>query len=201
MAAQRGRITGRRLVAVGLAVGGVLAGLVGAALALLPDDAPSRAWAEENLSGDVLAYEVWDGTPHLLFWHWDDGPNAKVYFDHLRRDPISIEWPPTPRWQWTGAWYSIPATYAPASLHVARCTGVLGEVCDKPTELFGQVNAPEIVALEVAYDGAWHRFPVAAPGFAVRLPGFRSVPSSYRWLDAMGGVVWTKGQTSPRSVP
>jgi len=200
MAARWGRITGRRLAVAGLAVCGVLAGLVGAALALSPSDAPSRAWAEENLSGDVLAHEGWDGTPNLLFWHWD-GPNAKVSFDHLRRDPISIAWPPTPRWQWTGAWYSIAATDAPASLGIARCTGVLGEVCDKPTELFGQVNAPEIVALEVAYDGAWHRFPVAAPGFAVRLPDFHGGPSSYRWLDAAGGVVWTTGQASPRSAP
>lgn len=201
MAARRGRIIGRRLAVAGLTACGVLAGLVAAALALFPSDAPSRAWAEENLSGDVLAYEVWDGTPHILFWHWDDGPNAKVYLDHLRRDPISIAWPPTPRWQWTGNWYSIAATDAPASLGIARCTRVMGEACDKPTELFGQVNAPEIVALEVAYDGTWHRFPVAAPGFAVRLAGFLGVPTSYRWLDAAGGIVWTKEQAATRSGP
>jgi hypothetical protein len=201
MPGQRGRITGRRLVAAGLTAGGLLAVLVGATLAFFPNDAPSRTWAAENLSGDVLAYEVWDRTPHLVFWHGNDAPDSKVYFDHLRRDPVSIDWPPTPRWQWTGNWYSIAATDAPASLGVARCTGIMGETCDKPTELFGQVNAPEIAALEAEYDGAWHHFPVAAPGFAVRLAGFHGVPSSYRWLDAAGGIVWTEGQASPRSAP
>lgn len=202
MPTPKGRITRRRLAAVCLVACGVLVGVGGATVANALGDVPSRRWVEDHLSGDVLAYEVWDGTPHLVFRFGDDeSAAAKVYFDHLRRDPISIDWPPTPRWQWTGAWYYVAATDAPASLGVARCTGVMGEACDKPTEVFGQVNAPEIVALEVAYGGAWHRFPVAAPGFAVRLAGYRGVPSSYRWLDAAGRVVWTAAQDPSRSGP
>ena len=106
------------------------------------------------------------------------------------QDPIAIELPPIPRWQPSGKWYSIPATSVPASIGVARCTGILGESCAEDTELFGQINAPEIVALEVQYEGAWHRFPVAAPGYIVRLDSFSGVPTAYRWLDADGDVVW-----------
>ncbi len=106
-----------------------------------------------------------------------------------------------PRWRVSGAWYSVAATDAPASLGVARCTGVFGEACDKPTEVFGQVNAPEIAALEVAYDGAWHSFPVAVPGFVVRLGGYHGVPTTYRWLDQYGGVVWTSEQDPSQSEP
>ena len=86
------------------------------------------------------------------------------------------------------------ATDAPASLGVARCTGLFGEGCDKETELFGQVNAPEIVALEVLAEDTWRRYPVSPPGFAVRLDGFRGRPRDYRWLDAGGRVVWTAAQ-------
>uniref|UniRef100_A0A7C2ZYT2 Uncharacterized protein n=2 Tax=Thermorudis TaxID=1649508 RepID=A0A7C2ZYT2_9BACT len=81
----------------------------------------------------------------------------------------------------------------PASIGVARCTGVLGERCAKDTEVFGQINAPEIVALEVQCEGAWHRFPVSVQSDIVRPEGFTSVPTAYRWLDADGDVVWIQG--------
>ncbi|MDP9363779.1 MAG: hypothetical protein M3Q10_06070 [Chloroflexota bacterium] len=195
-------LLGRRGLALALVLLGAVACDVGGAVLRELARPPSRQWVEENLSGEVLAYEVWDGTPHLVFWFGEDeGYDGKLYFDHLRRDLVSIDWPPTPRWQWTGSWYYVAATNAPASLGVARCTGVGGEACDKPTEVFGQVNAPEIVALEVEYGGAWRRFPVAAPGFAVRLDGYRGVPTAYRWLDRDGRAVWTSAQDPSRSWP
>lgn len=202
MPGERGRVPRRRLATATLTACAVLACVGGAAWADALRGVPSRRWAEENLSGDVLAYEVWDGTPHLVFRFEDDaGAGDRIFFDHLRQDLVSIEWPPTPRWQWTGNWYSIAATDAPASLGVARCTGVMGEACDKPTEVFGRVNASEIVALELGYGGAWRRFPVAAPGFAVRLDGDHGAPSSYRWLDAAGRPVWTAERDPSRSAP
>lgn len=66
----------------------------------------------------------------------------------------------------------------------------MGESCDKATELSGQLNAPEIVTLEALAGGRRYRFPVAAPGFSVRLGGFRGVPGAIRWVDAAGRVVW-----------
>lgn len=113
---------------------------------------PSYQEAESIVFGRLLAYRVWDGVPHVLFEH-----EGRIVLDHLAQDPLSIELPPVPRWQLSGKWYSIPATGAPASIGVARCTGVLGERCTKDTELFGQINAPEIVALEVQYEGARER--------------------------------------------
>ena len=175
--------------AVGLAVlllGCVAVVAAGRALSRLPD----RDRAEEIFGGPgrtILAYEVWDGEAHILIRFAPDQP---FHFDHLLLDWISIEWPPVPAWQLTGMWYSADPTTAPASWHLARCTGVMGESCDKDTELFGQINAPEIVTLEVLAGGHRYRFPVAPPGFAVRLDGFRGRPETVRWLDAAGRTVW-----------
>ncbi len=149
---------------------------------------PSYQEAEAIVFSRLLAYRVWDGVPHVLFEH-----EGRIVLDHLEQDPVSIELPPVPRWQLSGKWYAIPATGAPASIGVSRCTGVLGESCAKDTELFGQINAPEIVTLEVQYEGAWHRFPVSAPAYIVRREGFTRPPTAYRWLDADGDVVWTQG--------
>ena len=195
----------RRIVVLGSAALVVAALIVAGAAAR---DAffrpPSRDRAADVLRGvgEVIAYEVWDGVPHAVVRE-RHGPlgRPRVIFDHMRADPISIEWPPTPAWQLTGAWYYMDATDAPASLGAARCTGVLGERCDKETELFGQVNAPEIVALEVLVEGAWRRYPVSSPGFAVRLDGVRDRPSDYRWVDAAGHVVWTAAQDPSRVGP
>jgi hypothetical protein len=158
--------------------------IVGQALGGYLGRPPSRAWVEDNLYGDVLAYEVWDGVPHVLVRR-DDG---ELQFDHLILDRISIDWPPTPRWQYSGLWYTANDWRMSAVLRVAPCAGVLGEGCGKPVELFGTVASPAIVALEVLVDGAWRRFPIAAPGFVIRLDG-RSLPADHRWLDAAGNEV------------
>lgn len=77
----------------------------------------------------------------------------------------------------------------PASIGVARCTGVLDERCAEETELFVPINAPEIVALEVGYERARHRYTIAAPGYIVRRESLSEVPTAYRWLGADGDVV------------
>jgi hypothetical protein len=122
--------------------------------------------------------------PYIVF-----GLGDHVHFDRLRLDWISIEWPPTPRWQWTGfAWSYIDTTTAPASAGLT--TWRQGNV------VFGQVNSPEIVTLELEIDGKWRRFPVSSPGYAVRLSGFGEIPTAYRWLDASDRVIWSVDQPS-----
>ena len=119
---------------------------------------PSRGRAEELFGQPpraVLAYEVWNGVPHILF---QIEPADRLHFDHLRLDWASIAWPPRPAWQWTRAWCTAAPTAAPASLHVARCTGIHGVGCDKETELFGQINAPESATLEVLIEGRIGRY-------------------------------------------
>ena len=119
----------RRLVVIGWALCVVLilfiAGTAARDAFLSP---PRRDRAAEAVRGigELLAYEVWDGVPHAVVRE-RHGPRdaSRVIFDRMRVDVISIEWPPTPAWQLTGAWYYIAATDAPASLGVARCTGTL----------------------------------------------------------------------------
>jgi len=96
---------------------------------------------------------------------------------------MSIKWPPTPRWQWTGSWSYIETTTDPASAGLT--TSGAGNV------IFGQVNAPGIVTLGLEIDGTWRSYPISSPGYAVRLSGFDETPTGYRWLDAAGQVVWT----------
>ena len=161
---------------------------------------PSRGRAEELFGRPpraILAYKVWDGVPHILF---QIEPGGRLHCDYLRLDWVSIEWPPRPAWQWTGVWSMAAPTAAPASLHVARCTGIHGEECDKETELFGQINAPEIATLVVLVEGRWRRYPVAAPGYAVRLDGVRGAPTDDRWLDAAGQIVLTAREAPPGPV-
>lgn len=143
----------------------------------------TQAAAEDQLDRPVMAFASWDGTPYVVF-QLDD----HVYFDRLRADWISIEWPPTPRWQWTGFWSYIDTTTAPASAGLT--TSGAGNV------IFGQVNAAEIVALELEVDGAWRKHPVSAPGYAVRLTGYDAIPTGYRWLDAEGQVVFSVDEPS-----
>ena len=193
------RTPSRRIVLGGVVVVALALVLACAALAAVRDALgrpPERGRAAAIAHGELLAYEVWDGVPHVLF-RGSPFADGRMVFDHLRLDWISIDWPPAPAWQLSGSWYAVGSTDAPASLHVARCTGVTGEACDKATELFGQINAPSIVALEVRVGAAWRRYPVAPPGFAVRLDGFRGTPTDYRWLDANGRVVWSVGQDLP----
>jgi hypothetical protein len=147
--------------------------------------APSRAEAEQIVFGnDLVAYETWDDRPRVVFRH-----DGKLIYDYLWADPISIEFPPTPRWQLSGQWSSMPLTSEPASVAV---------VSTQPTVLFGELDPTrEIVAFEVQYDGAWHRFEVSSAGYLVRLDGFTGVPDAYRWLDAAGAAVWASGRVEP----
>ncbi|MDQ3539257.1 MAG: hypothetical protein M3440_01085 [Chloroflexota bacterium] len=145
----------------------------------------TQAAAEGQLERPVMAFQMWDGTPYVVFEFGDSG---HVYFDRLRIDWISIEWPPTPRWQWTGFWSYIDTTTAPASAGLTVAAG--GSV------VFGQVNTPEIVTLELEIDGAWRSYPVSGPGYAVRLSGYDETPTGYRWLDAGGRVILSVDEPS-----
>lgn len=145
--------------------------------------------AEAHLDRLVLFYEVWDGTGYVVFEY-----GGTVHFDRLILDWVSMDWPPTPRWQWTGGWWTIDTTANPASAGVASTSKLTGPSTTDPPRhhvIFGQVNVPEIVGLEVFVDGKWTRFAVSYPGFAVRLPVEARAPTDFRWLDANGSVVWT----------
>ncbi len=88
----------------------------------------------------------------------------------------------------------MPLTSEPASVGVVACL----DACSQPTVLFGELDAArEIVAFEVRYEGAWHRFEVAGAGYLVRLDGFTAVPDAYRWLDAAGATVWSSDRVEP----
>jgi hypothetical protein len=152
---------------------------------------------ESHLGRAVLFYEVWDGTGHVVFEY-----GGTVHFDRLVLDWVSIEWPPTPRWQRSGDWWTIDSSSDPATVGIGStlsyseacrpgvCTGNAGgEDIDAPV-IFGQVNDPDIVWLAVQANGAWTRYPVSSPGLAIRLPEEASVPDVYRWLDAEGHVIW-----------
>lgn len=152
--------------------------------------APTWGEATEIVFGhDLLAYEVWEGTPHVVFRE-----GRRVIFDQLKLDWISVGFPPTPRWQLTGDWYYVSETDALASVGVARCPGVRSGRCDRNMQVFGEITAPEIVVVEIQYDDAWHRYPVSYPGYLIRLDGFHGVPTAYRWLNPSGDVVWSQGR-------
>lgn len=153
---------------------------------------PSNADAAEVVYGQILHYEEVHGEPHVVFKDRDH-----IYFDHLRRDYKYMLSRQSPGWVLTGLWYFIPVTNEPASVGVARCTGILGEGCDKSTELFGQINSAEITTLEVEYDEEWHRFSVEAPSYAVQLNGFTGVPTNYRWLNTDGNMIYHEGPVQP----
>jgi hypothetical protein len=146
----------------------------------------NQAEAESHLDRDIIAYDVWGDTPVVIF-QLDD----HVYFDRLRLDLISIDVPPTPRWQWTGDWRHIESTSDPAS--VAWVVGWWGEA------IYGQVNDRSIVSIETNTDGVKESYPIAAPGFLIRLPEGSHQPVDYRFLDANGRVVWMT--TSVESTP
>lgn len=145
---------------------------------------PTEAKANDIVFGhDLLAYSTGDGGPRVVFRDRD-----RVFLDRLQRDWISIEFPPVPRWQLSGNWYSMPATDDPASIGVVACTSP----CSTPTTLFGELNVPAL-AIEVNYNGRWEPFPVGGRGFLIELPGFHGVPDGYRWRDERG-TVWASGR-------
>lgn len=153
---------------------------------------PTRdAVADDMVFGfDVVAYEVSVGVPYVTYLD----PAHGVVIDTLRRDVISRDFP---GWQLTGNRYAIRATDGPVSVGLARCAGQLSGSgvepgmfgCRTRSIVFGQINDPAIVAIEVEYEGAWHRYSVAAPGYVVALAPFRGIPSGYRWLDAAGVIL------------
>jgi hypothetical protein len=117
--------------------------------------------------------------------------DGRISYDlMIRGDWFWPTWPPAPQWQLMGLGYSIAASDAPATVGYAPCVGIEGERCRRPPELFGQINDPTIVAMEVLVGGSWRRFAVTRPGFAVRLDGTSGEPAGYRWLDGAGRTVW-----------
>ena len=135
---------------------------------------------ETHLGREVLFYTVWNDDPYVVV---DTG--GKIRFDRLWLDWISIEWPPTPRWQWTGWWSSAPVTADPASATLSVYSTPLGNV------VFGQINADYIVEIEVVAGAKAYRYPVSSPGYAVRLPEDHDKVVECRFLDARGQVVWS----------
>lgn len=161
-------------------------------------DAPDRdaVAADLILGGELLAYEVLAGSPHVVFAH----PGGRVVVDRLRPDLIARNWPPRPAWQLTGNWHAISRTNDAVSVGLTPCAGQPSgrfasewPACSRRPIVFGQINAPAIVAIEIEYKGAWHRYPVSAPGYVVALAPFRGIPGGYRWLDANGAVIDERG--------
>lgn len=149
---------------------------------------PTRQWLEDELHGTVVAYEV---TPAGGFVAIAD--HGRVVFDQLRADFWSVNnWPPFWRWQMVGLGHGAPVAGNPATIAFAACPGVFGDYCGTPPWIFGQINDPAIVALEVDRGGVTTSYPVAPPGFAVQLEPLdrRPAPTAYRWLDVEGTVVW-----------
>ena len=164
----------------------------------------TQAEAEAHLDRSIIAYALWDDTPWIVFEF-----GGKVHFDRLRIDLVSIDWPPGPRWQWTGNWWTIDSITDPASVALASTrhrSPVMSydassdgdRANDVYPVIYGQVNAPEIAWLEVRSDGEWFRYPVSAPGFAIRLAADQPYPREYRWLDADGAVIWSVDRDAER---
>lgn len=148
---------------------------------------PAESEARDIVFGnDLVGYAVWGGRPYVLYRH-----DGRLTYDRLWADPISLEFPPLPRWQLTGRWSSIALTDQAASVGVASCLGCAGDAV-----LFGEVTLPTIVAMEVRRDGAWERYEVSAPGFLVRLGGEAGAPDAYRWIDVSGAVVYASEQAT-----
>jgi len=143
----------------------------------------NQAEVEEHLDRPILAYAKLDDVPYVVFEF-----DGRVYLDTLVLDWISIDWPPTPRWQWTGMWSYIDATTAPASVALGNPTGT--------PVLFGQINDPAITSLDVEVDGQSMRFAVSGAGFAIQLPDSTLRATQYRWLDAEGNVVFNVDRAS-----
>lgn len=137
----------------------------------------TKAEVEGELERPILVYARLDDAPYVVF-----NLNGRIYLDVLIPDWISRDWPPGPRWQWSGTWSYIDAMTAPASVAIGNPNVI-------PT-LFGQINDPAIVVLQADVDGQWRSFPVSGAGFAVQLPVGDTYPTRYRWLDARGNVVY-----------
>ncbi|GEM_PF-2464674 len=164
---------------------------------------PTRPQVEKMFTSPytkVLAYEIWNGKPYMLFQN-----GKSIHFDRLVLNLMSVSLPPLPKWQWSGVWYSVPVTDRKASVSIGYCTGEkmkLPPQC-QDLDVFGQINDKKIIALELKLqkNGDWQHFQVAYPGFALRLSTVASIPVDYRFLDAQGRVVVTKDPLIPLEKP
>lgn len=166
--------------------------------------APNREQAAEMFESvtKIYAYEVWNGTPYMLFSTGFSGQGT-LYFDRL---PIAKQQPHflflLDR-QWSGSQYSIPYTDAPASLGSGHCTGfteLLPPQCTS-VDIFGQINNKKIQILAVKFGDKWFQYTVSYPGFAIRINNFTGEISDYHWLDDKGQIVWTKAQDKTITFP
>lgn len=149
------------------------------AFAGLTDVPENQVAAEGQLERPLLFYEVWDGTPYVVFEY-----GGVVHFDHLILDMSSMSWPPSPRWQWSGEWDSLDASSEPASVGIARLEDSLA--------IFGQINDPEITRIDVLFDfGGWQEFAVTEPGYAVQVNSGLDL-LWINWLDDAGHVVYSQ---------
>lgn len=100
----------------------------------------SKDAVSEHLQREALAYNVVDGTPLVIAEY-----GGTIFLDTLKLDRWSTEFPPYPRWQWTGDWERIDEPAAPATADLSAHFG--------PLVLFGLVNDEQIVGMEVERDG------------------------------------------------
>lgn len=168
-----------------------------AILTFLFRNPPTRQQVEdifERSPLQILAYEVWNGTPYMLFiYHQNEVsfPNL-IHFDRLERQGRNASW------GWSGVWYNMESTKEPASLGIGHCTGelhILPPQC-KSTDVFGQINNKRITTLEMEVNGKWKRFPVSYPGFAIRLENFNEKPTNFKWLDNQNNLIM-EGRQKP----
>lgn len=93
-----------------------------------------------DLDKHALAYKVIDGTPLILARFGD-----AVFLDTIELERLSMDFPPFPRWHWTGNWSVISDPSVAASVKLESKFG--------PTVLFGVVNDDAIVSIKVERDG------------------------------------------------
>jgi hypothetical protein len=154
----------------------MLLGGAGWAAVTSADPPDSISALEHELGQDVLAYTSEGSRPFVVFAFG----NA-VHFDALKLDWPSLEWAPKPRWQWSGHWTSIPLTTDPAS--------AAASVLPQRGAVFGQLNDPAIVRVEILVNGSWQGEEVRGSGYLVWLTE-AGVPHEARFLSAAGKVIW-----------
>lgn len=143
----------------------------------LPAD---RAAVESQLDRKVYGYITVDGTGWVATRFVD-----KVIFDHLILDPKPMGIPPEPRWQWSGDWTSMPVTDDSASARTASADGT--------RVVFGQINDPAIVSMEIETTGTDIAAEVTAPGYLVSLERAPGDVQQVRFLNETGDVVYEMG--------
>lgn len=144
-----------------------------------------RMFGNGSTERKVLAYEILEGTPYILFTF----DNQKIYFDKIKPDYKYLF---KNGWIWTGTWYYIAQTNDPASFGIGHCTGesgVLPPQC-KSTDIFGQINNKKISILELKFNGELYKYPVSYPGYIIRLSDFNGIIEDRRFLDKDGNRVW-----------